>query len=127
MTEVGPTMGIGAMDGGMDVELPIFKMEIRIAESIDLINDMDMESIVGRMTGCMMENLWTRSGMGKGRFSFQMVHVMKVNSTRGNVKGLGPTLLRMEDITLETWSRGVMKDLEVRYVYVVTSFDFLSC
>jgi hypothetical protein len=80
--EVGPMMGIGVVDGGMDVELPIFKMEIYIAEHIDLMNDMDMER---RMIGCMMEKVWTRSDMEKGLFSFQMVHVMKVNSTRGNV------------------------------------------
>ena len=95
-------MGIGVMDGGMDGELLIFKMEIRAVVNIDSINDTDMESIIGLMDGSMMENSLMRSDTGRERSSFQMVHGMKVNSMKDSEKDMGPTILRMEVITLET-------------------------
>jgi MORN repeat len=63
---------------------------------------------------------------GKGTFQFPDGARYEGEFKKGQCEGLGPTLLRMEDITLEAWSRGVMKDLEVRYAYVVTLFDSRS-
>ena len=120
----GPIWGLGVMDGGMAVGRLVFKMEIRIVVNIDSINDMDVERIVGPMEGSMMENSWMRNGTGRERFRLQMVPDMKVTSIKGSEKGMGPIILRMEVITLETGSKDAMKGLEVRLWLV--SFDFHS-
>lgn len=102
---------IGGMDDGMDMGALPSRTVIHMKESIDLINVMEGEFIVGQMDVSMMARLVKTSDMVRGPLSGLMEQLIKGISFRVNVKGMVDIPFLMEDTMWDLGSMVGMMDL----------------
>lgn len=107
-------MANGVTDGGMDSRHIVVPLVIRMRDNINLINDMDVASIVGLMDVSMKENFTSISDMGKEPLRGRVVTHIKVTFIMDNEKDMVALRLRVEVIIPVGGKMDDTTDLEVR-------------